>query len=278
MARLFDDGQDEYFNKGVADTTVVTPFAMSAFFKSDTTTLSNQTIMSVGDTTSNKDHHSMRIRDPADLDLIALSEDAVGVGVASTSTSWAIDTWHHAAGMFITDTDRRVRLDNGGRGTDATDIFPDDLIDIEIGRQTDVASRLHMSGSIAHAAIYDLSVYPGATDTLKGDYWEAHVLPGLAAGWSPLAFPLGLVAFWPLGGLDTQETDGGIARDIVGGFDMTAFSDATGPGISDHPGGLIYPSPSLFIPPSVAAPAAGRISSLIGYGGGLIGTSRGLAG
>jgi hypothetical protein len=160
--------------------------------------------------------------------------------------------------------DRRVWIDGGSKGTDSTVVNA--MINHDrtaLGRAGDDPSPGgYLSGQMAFAGFWDLSSYPGATNSDKGDYWETHVLPGLAARWSALSFPLGLAAFYPLGGFDTEETDGGTARDIWGGFDLTAFSDATGPGIADHPGGLIYPSQPMVVgapgggapPPPTGAP------------------------
>ena len=50
---------------------------------------------------------------------------------------------------------------------------------------------------IAEVAIYDLSVWPGATDSDKADNFEK-ILPSLADNFTPENYPLGLVAYWDL--------------------------------------------------------------------------------
>ena len=77
-----------------------------------------------------------------------------------------------------------------------------------------------MSGMIAEVAIYDLSVWPGATASDKADNFEK-ILPSLIR-YTPGAYPLGRVAYWDL------------IRDIndrVGGFNLTA----TGTVVAAHP-------------------------------------------
>jgi hypothetical protein len=124
-----------------------------------------------------------------------------------------------------------------------------------LGMARDSSPSDPVNGEMFDAVIYDFSDYPGIDLTAKANSWVESVLIPLAEGVSPRFFPLGRLAHWPMGGFDTHETDGGIASDITGDFDMAAFSDAVGPGVSDHPGGLIYPSPGLFVPrPPVITP------------------------
>ena len=79
--------------------------------------------------------------------------------------------------------------------------------------------------------------------------WDAALtddeVAALAAGHSPLLIrPASLVAYWPLGGLSGDHD-----RDIVGGYDLTAYNSPTW---ADHPP-VIYPSGGRV----VVAPSAG---------------------
>ena len=187
-----------------------------------------------------------------------LSQDGVNFANADTSTQVTSTAWHHAFAMLPSATDRRVWLDHAGKGTDNTSAAVGNRDRTRIGRRAQLSTGGNFDGRLALCAVWDLTNWPGATASDKGDSFETTALPGLAKGWTPLSFPLGLVAFWPLGGLDTEETDGGTARDIWGGYDMTAVSAATGPGVADHPGGLIYPSTGLVYPAAAAVAAVGN--------------------
>ncbi|MCK5601494.1 hypothetical protein KAR91_06490, partial [Candidatus Pacearchaeota archaeon] len=113
-------------------------------------------------------------------------------------------------------------------GTNATNRTPVSLDRTSIGRRGTSSPIKYMSGMIAEAAIWDLSNWPGATSGDKADNFEK-ILPSLVKGCSPLFFPLGLKAYWPL----IRSLN-----DIVGGFNLT---DINGTIAADHPT-IIYPS------------------------------------
>lgn len=257
MARLFDDAQNEHLSyNGVVFELL--PLAVACWFQTDSASL-YQTLFSVSDASSNRYHALMAAGGATGDPIWARTYSGSGTN-AATSIGYSTNTWHHACGIWVAAADRRAFIDGGSKGTNATSKSPSNLDKTSLGHLYYNGGELwYLSGQLAEAAIWDLSGYPGATDSDKADYWEERVLLGLAAGWSPRKFPLGLVAHHPIGGLDTEETDGGTARDIWGGYDMTAYSDATGPGVADHAGGLIYPSGPLVFPAAAAAGHAGPL-------------------
>lgn len=262
MARLFDDAQNEYFY-GTPSPVTAYPYVLGAWCRTDDDGLNNsQTILQLADKDVGDNYDGIFLTDGVNGGILKRAQiitiDGGGALPIFTSNSWAVNQWVYVCGLFIAANDRRVLMNNAGKDTSATNKDVAAALDrVGVGATADSTRAGYFSGRIAWPAIWDLTNWPGATASDKGDEFERVAIPSLVAGWSPLAFPLGLVALWPLGGFDTGEADGGTAQDIVGGYDMTAFSDATGPGIADHPGGLIYPVGSL-AGPVTAAPAVGN--------------------
>ncbi len=153
---------------------------------------------------------------------------------ATTANSVSLNSWQSVAARGTT-TLREVVLagDFGNKGSDATTKTPGSIASTRVGI---VDFPIYMNGSIAWPAVWNALLTDAEIQSLN------------ARAYPPKIRPESLVSFWPLGGFDTHEIDGGVARDIWGGLDLMAASDATGPGVADHPGGLIYPTTAL--PPS----------------------------
>lgn len=246
MARLFDDAQSEYLSISQA-VLGAWPMTMSSWAKTDDDTLLTTVI---GTTVSGSlvNRISLFFRGDAGDTLEYQLRDNVGGSVNLSAGTFTQGTWHHSCSRTAGNTDHKVFFDGATTASSSSSVvFPVGLNRTTIGFTEWLdASKFPFSGRIAWPAIWDAAL----TDD---------EIASLAAGaYPPTIRPASLVSFWPLGGFDTNETDGGTARDIWGGFDLTAFSDATGPGIADHPGGLIYPSSPLIFP-AVAA-AAGTVN------------------
>lgn len=169
---------------------------------------------------------------------------AAGSGAGATCTAqYSASTWTHAVGIFASATDRRVLMNAGSKGTNATSKTPSGLGVTLIARDAR-ASGSYLDGRIAEAAIWDLTNWPGATDADKADEFERVAVPALAVGYSPVFFSLGLAAYWPL----IRDED----RDRVGGYHLTPYGSPT---IAEHLG-VFYPAP-IFMPYKAAvAPGA----------------------
>lgn len=215
MARLFDDAQSEYLRINQVMSSV--PFAVVAWYNIDDTD-TGRTIVQICDLGVGDHRHQLYIG--TGDKITAYSTDGAN-GVAESSIGVALATWQHAAGLFVGSTDRRVFLNGANKGTNATDVTPANLNRTSIGRAGDSSPSAYFSGLLAEVAIYDLSEWPGSTDTDRADNFEK-ILPSLAKGFSPLCYPLGLVAYWPL------------IRDLnnkVSDYAMVAF----GPVVAPHP-------------------------------------------
>ena len=268
MARLFDDGSNEYLE--FAGTPPVTgfPLAMAAWFYSDNTALP-QTLVSLGE--SGGTDYWIRIAAAGDTegDPVHAQIEGTNNGNAYTSTDYSANTWHHAIGVFAANDDVRAFIDGGSKGTDDHGSGWEGTWDrVAIGRLVRSSPLHYMSGRIAHAAIWDLSDWLGATASDKADEFERVAVPALAAGYSPDFFPLGLKAHYRL----DEAVGTANAFDHVGHYDMTAYNS---PSVADHPGGLIFPSAAIWTP-QVSAPPAGNAptgvlsGSLVGPFGGPI--------
>lgn len=234
MARLFDDAQNEYLEVTAAVVSTV-PFTMACWFWSDSIAL-DQTLTSIADTAGTSNYFRMVAAGGVGGDPIRAQCADGTTRTAQTSTGWSVNKWYHACSVFAAADDRRVYLDGGGKGTDANSATPAGLDVTTLGILKRSTLIHYHSGRIALATIWGAALTDGE-------------VASLAAGWHPTVIrPDALVACWPLGGFDTNETDGGTAPDIWGGYDLTAFSDTTGPGIANHPGGLIYPTGAMVLP------------------------------
>lgn len=256
MARLFDDGSNEYLELAGAPPVTGFPMAMGCWFYSDDL-VANQTLMSLGESASDVFYIRLLLAGAVAGNPIRAQVEADPNANADTSAGYSANTWHHASGIFAGVGDVRAFIDGGSKGTDVGGAGWSGTWDrTAIGRLVRSSPVQYMSGHIAETAIWDLSNWPGATGADKANEFERVAVPALAAGYSPLFFPLGLKAYWPLGGIySANDAD----VDVVGGYDMTAFNT---PSVADHPGGLIYPSCSLIsflpggAPPGLSIPVA----------------------
>lgn len=229
MSRLFDDAAGDFLTNANAPASV--PLAILCQFNSDDGALDNQAVVSlVNDGSGNDNRFLLGWNTTAGSpDGVRAISDGGTIRYAQTIVDWTADTWHHGCAIFVSSTDRRIFLDGTNKVTNTSDDgTPVSINKTIIGaeeRQT--GEQGFVSGKIAEVAIYDLSAWPGATDSDKADNFEK-IIPSLGAGYSPLFFPLGLVSYWKLiRGLN----------DRVGGYNMTA----TGTAVDDHPR-VIYPS------------------------------------
>lgn len=233
MAYLFDDASSEYLQVSQAAISGF-PFAMATWFYSDDLA-ANQTLINIADLASDDDFIRIAAMGGVGGDPIRLQVLKGTSNPADTTTGFSLNTWHHACGIGASNIDRRVFIDGGGKGvsTDLND-FPLGFNTTSIGRLSRLSPTHYMSGRIAEVGIWNLSAWPGATDSIKADAFEAVVIPALAKGYSPLFFRLGLVGYWPL-------IRG--ANNRLAGFNLTEFST---PEIVEHVPKVFYPAPPFW--------------------------------
>lgn len=216
MARLFDDAQNEYLERSQT-VAAGTPIAMACWFNSNDESV-HQTLINLADISEDDQIINLMLLGGTKKVLAYVYSD-----YAETSTSWSANVWNHACSIFVSATDRRAFLNGGGKGTDSVSVTPTGLDVTSIGRRSRATPVQYMSGRIAQAAIWDLSALPGGTDSDKADYFEANILPNLAAGHSPEEFTTGLLSHWKLRSDDL---------DSAGSYDLTPYNT---PSFADPP-------------------------------------------
>lgn len=258
MARLFDDASTEYLHY-VGVPVTVEPITMACWGRTDSNAL-DQTMMALGNDGS-QGFYRVYFAGNVASDPVSAQKQMAGGGTSGIAAKigYSVNTWHHITGLFGSTTSRYVYLDGVPSAQNTTGV-PDASVDFTaLGVVKRSSLALYLSGSLAWPAIWSAALSAGE-------------IAALAAGaYPPTIRPDSLVAFWPLGGFDTEETDGGGARDLWGIYDLTAVSAAVGPGLADHPGGLIYPSGNVVYPAAAAAATIphwifSRSSQVIGGG------------
>jgi len=258
MARAFNDSASEYL--GCAAPLTACPFAVAGWLRTDDVA-ANQTAWSLNLSSSNAHQICLLLRgasagDPLSFDMRA----GGGFASATTSNGLSLNTWHHGVGLAVAAADRRSILDGviASKGTDSTSLGMPTCDTMEFAALGDSSRSAYWSGQLAEFALWDLSDWPGATDSDKADEFERLAVPALAAGYSPLLFPLGLTGYWPLGGVyDADDGD----HDVVGGYDMSPQNTPT---VADHVPGMIYPaSVDDWVLTLVAGPPAAQIAAAI---------------
>ncbi len=236
MSRLLDDALLEYLEVSSAVLSG-TPLVLAAWVLVDSLAI-NQVVLGVSN--GSTDGHVVELSGAAGGDPVSALTIAGGLGSsAQTGVAYSTGVWQHVLALFASATDRRIWLSGGNRATDAASYTPSGLDRTTVG-QIGSGSR-YVSGRVAEPAIWDLSPWPGATDSDKADEFERVAVPALANYYAPSFFRLGLVAYWRL----TRDRD----IDRAGGYDLTAYNT---PSIADHPP-MIYPRPSM--PVAIAAAA-----------------------
>ena len=235
MARLFDNALSQYLER---DSAVVAtqPLTMAAWFNSDDATIT-QAILSVVDKDDASKMHFLEIAGAVAGDPVRMASIVAGSpSYAASTTGYTANTWFHAAGVVSASNARAAYINGGSKGTDATEEDPLLVLDrTSIGRLGDSTPSQYFSGSIAEVAVWDIAL----TDN------EIIVL---SKGFSPLFVrPQNLVAYWPLIGNYSPETD------IVGANNLTLTGTVVK---ANHPR-IIYPSSPQIRRFTTAAAAAG---------------------
>lgn len=250
MARLYDDGSSEYDGRATAPVTSF-PTTMACWFYSDDDSV-YQSLLCLADSASNDNLDLLIRKSGATNELtVQVSGDAGGgYADARTSTQWSQDTWHHACGVWASNTSMSAYLDGGGKDTDSSNIGAStDWNYWSIGvmkRDTTPDYFYYMSGRIAEVGLWNVALS------------DAEVAM-LAAGFCPLMVrPDKLVSYHGMGGIYGRHIN-----DMVGGYDLTEYNT---PSWADHPPHIIYPNTAMMIiaPPLAAAMNSRR--SLLGVG------------
>lgn len=209
-ARSFN-GSSDFLNVAATPVTAY-PLTLAAWFNSSNITV-NQHILEVYDTALISGHAIAALGAVAGDPVRARSFQNDLFAQASTTTGYSANTWHHAAGVFTSATDRAAFIDGGSKGTNANNRTPTGLDSVGIGRSFSGGTPAqYFNGLVAEAAIWDVALT------------DSEILQ-LARGVSPMMVrPSNIVFYAPLVGRFSPEIE------IVGGNNLTV----TGAIAADH--------------------------------------------
>lgn len=189
MSRLFDDASTQYLSEAAAPVSA-TPLTLAGWFRSDDATV-EQMIVAVGVNGSPNNRWSLSIAGQAAGDPVRATARTTSSQSSDTGTGYSVNTWHHAAGVFVSATSRFAYID----GTVATESTgsrtPSGMDQCRIGAIGD--ATLLMSGRIAEVGIWNVALTAGE-------------VAALARGVSPLRIrPGNLVRYYPIRGVQSPE-------------------------------------------------------------------------
>lgn len=192
MSRLFDDAAGDFLDVFAAAVVTTYPFTVHAWFRSDAAVI--QVLFNLRDTGSNTHYFSLELLGGAGDTVNATTKAGGGSQNATTSTSYALDTWNLATGVWASPTDKRAYLNGGGKGTNAVALTPDVPGRTEIGHRSQTGVDFFMSGRIA-----EVIVLPYAQTDEEVAAWAS----GINFAWARSLFH----GYWPLWGLSSPEPD-----------------------------------------------------------------------
>jgi hypothetical protein len=208
MARSFTRASSHYLQVESAAVTGP-PYTMACWGNSNSATV-NQTIMYLGDSTSDGRRAQLELRGNDASDPVAAStSDTAAAYSSSTINGYTANTWQHYAGVWASTTSRIVYL-NGTAGTENTTSRVTGTPNrMAIGGLRRLSPTDYMSGLVADAAIWNVAL-------------SAAEIAALARGVSPLRIrPGNIAAYWPLFGTAGPEIN------ICGGSYHLTVSGAT---------------------------------------------------
>ena len=136
------------------------PFSLTGWFNSNQDAF--QTVISIADSAQAFHRFMLQIENAANGTQIRARTEAGAGAHAESTTTWTVNTWHHACAVFAATNDRRAFLDGGGKGTDTTTVTPTSIDRIGIGQQADLTlGSDEMSGRLADARIYNRTLRDG---------------------------------------------------------------------------------------------------------------------
>ena len=198
MSRLFDDAKSESLSINVAAITAY-PFAMACWFYSDSDAL-QQALIWCGDKDGSNCFSRLGIQGGVAGDPVAAFSHNYGKNIActaNTTSGYSVNTWHHAAGIWLTTSERHAYIDGGSKGSNTNAVGAMSGHDsTAIGGNRDSTPGQYMSGMIAEVGIWDLTNW-GANNAERETNFE-RAIASMAKGFSPSFFPLGLKLYCPL--------------------------------------------------------------------------------
>jgi hypothetical protein len=209
---LFDDAASQYAEVDNA-LGVTYPFGMFAWAMSDDLTIS-QCVMAVVDKDVAAQRHWMGFAGNVAGDPVRAQTTNAGTnGLADSTVGYQANVWHLLVAVFNSATDRRMTLDGGNKGTNATSVTPTGLDRFCIGRRGTSTPDLYLSGRVAECG---LTVGYAPTDADIAALYNLGPPPG--GRHARAVFGTRLTHYWRLLNANSPSP----AR--VGGVDLTVFN------------------------------------------------------
>ena len=220
MSRDFAGATDSL----VVETAVVTttPLTMACWAQLDNLT-GSKTLIWLGDKDVSNQRWVLRFSNTAQR-IQAEIEAGAANGVADTTIAPPTGTWFHAAAVYAGATDRRVFLNGGNKGTNATSVSPVGADRTAIGRHMDSTPRDTLSGLAAQVAVWNVALSDKEIADLANGVSPLHVQPGA------------IVWLVPLWGADLADISG---RRL----NVTATGTTVG---ASEPGVVLWPGEQAF--------------------------------
>lgn len=196
MARKFVRASSQYLELAAAVLTA-TPFTMSAWFNTSSAT-TVQGIVGLNASANTTNYFR--------LDVDAANKVRMGTSgtFTSTSTTFSVGTWNHAAFVSIASNSRAVYLNGAGKATNTSGVTPSGLNLTDVGCDGGSSRSNYFNGSIAEVGIWNVALTDQEVSALAAGALPHTVRPGK------------LVAYWPLWGLHSPEIDlSGSAQNMV---------------------------------------------------------------
>lgn len=182
MAIDFPATTDRYEGTGAAATDY--PVSFACWFYADTLT-AQRTLVCLGSSTGGNQFVLLGV---SSTGVVAQSEIGGVVATATSTTAPSTATWHHAAGVFASSTDRRAYIDGGSKGTNATTNAWPSLVNRTLiaQRRRNGSYGQGMDGRIAEAAIWNTELSDDDVYSLSRGYRPSLIKPQNLVFYAPM--------------------------------------------------------------------------------------------
>jgi hypothetical protein len=210
MARLLDDASTEYLEIVGGSPPSTEPLTLAGWFRTNDDAII-QSIITLDDANADANSYQLTARGNAG-DVVSGTAGGGTFQTADTTTSFTVNTWHHAAAVFRTSGDFiSAYIDGGSKGSNTTDAVVGAGIDhVSIGVRRINNPNAYFSGDLAEIAVWNVDLTDAEIAILALGVPAYMVRPASLVHYAPLVRNL---------------------QDIASGVTATA----TGTAVSDHP-------------------------------------------
>jgi hypothetical protein len=178
------DGTDDYMEVGSAPVTAA-PLTMACWFNVDNVTV-NHALISL---TNGTDQQRLFLSAHGGVagDPIRASSTAGGTTIQAATGTFTANTWHHAAGRFLSNTNRRAYFNGVGGGINTTSNIPTGINTTGIGYVYQAGARgFFTNGRIAEAAIWNIDLTDDEIAALAEGFRPSLIRPSALVFYAPL--------------------------------------------------------------------------------------------